>query len=75
MTAPVFLRRIDAGCNMRRFYLIDVRPDLFGRFLLVKEYGRVGTRGRLIDESYDSEELATEAMRRQAERKRRRGYV
>jgi predicted DNA-binding WGR domain protein len=74
MTA-LHLRRIDGGRNMRRFYLIDVQPDLFGQFLLVKEYGRIGTRGRLVDESYDNEDLATEAMRRQAERKRQRGYV
>jgi predicted DNA-binding WGR domain protein len=74
MTAPVFLRRIDAGRNMKRFYLIDVQPDLFCGVLLVREYGRIGTRGRLVDESYDNEASATEAMNKQAERKRRRGY-
>jgi predicted DNA-binding WGR domain protein len=74
MTA-VHLRRIDNARNMRRFYLIDVQPDLFGQFLLVKEYGRIGTRGRLIDESYDNEARATEAMNKQAGRKRQRGYV
>ena len=74
MTAPVFLRRIDAGCNMKRFYLIDVQPDLFGGVLLVREYGRIGTRGRLVGESYDNEASAIEAMNKQAERKRRRGY-
>lgn len=74
MTA-VHLRRIDKARNMRRFYLIDVQPDLFGGVLLVKEYGRIGTRGRLVDESYDNEALAVDAMQRQAERKRRRGYA
>ena len=29
MTA-IFLRRIDAARNMRRFYRIDIEPDLFG---------------------------------------------
>ncbi len=41
----------------------------------MKEWGRIGTRGRIVDESYDSKALAIAAMQRQAERKRRRGYV
>jgi predicted DNA-binding WGR domain protein len=34
-----------------------------------------GKRGRMVDESYDCEASAAEAMRKQAEKKRRRGYV
>ena len=75
MTPPVFLRRIDDAKNMRRFYLFDVQPDLFGGVLLVKQWGRIGTCGRLVDESYDSEASASDAMNKQSERKRRRGYV
>jgi predicted DNA-binding WGR domain protein len=31
MTAPALeLRRIDAARNMRRFYRLDMQPDLFG---------------------------------------------
>ena len=60
---------------MRRFYRLDVQPDLFGGVLLVKEWGRIGAHGRIVDESYDSEALAAAAMQRQAERKRRRGYI
>jgi predicted DNA-binding WGR domain protein len=75
VTAPVFLRRIDHTRNMQRFYRLDVQPDLFGGVLLVKQWGRIGTRGRIVDESYQSEALAADAMQRQAERKRRRGYA
>jgi predicted DNA-binding WGR domain protein len=32
---------------MRRFYLLDVQPDLFGGVLLVKQWGRIGTQGRI----------------------------
>ena len=74
MTAPVLLRRVDDARNMRRFYWLDVQPDLFGGVLLVKQWGRIGTCGRIVDESYHSEALAAEAMQKQAERKRRRGY-
>jgi predicted DNA-binding WGR domain protein len=35
MTA-LHLRRIDPARNMRRFYRLDVQPDLFERGLLVR---------------------------------------
>ena len=71
----VHLRRIDSTRNMRRFYRLDVQPDLFGGVLLVMEWGRIGARGRMVAEPYDSEALAAVALQRQAERKRRRGYM
>ena len=43
---------------MRRFYWLDVQPDLFGGVLLMKEWGRIGQRGRIVAEPYDSEVLA-----------------
>jgi predicted DNA-binding WGR domain protein len=73
MTA-LYLRRADPARNMRRFYRLDIQPDLFGRILLMKQWGRVGTQGRMVAESFDSEELALAALQRQAEHKRRRGY-
>ena len=74
MTA-VHLRRLDPTRNMRRFYRLDVQPDLFGGVLLMKEWGRIGARGRVMAERYDNKALALDALRRQAERKRRRGYA
>ena len=71
----VILYRIDHATDMHRFYRLDVQPDLFGGVLLVKEWGRIGGCGRIVDENYDSHALAAAAMQRQAERKRRRGYV
>jgi predicted DNA-binding WGR domain protein len=40
----------------------------------VKEWGRIGARGRMMDEWHMTEVQALAALRRQAERKRRRGY-
>ena len=40
MTA-VLLYRVDPSRNMRRFYRLDVQPDLFGFWLLVREWGRM----------------------------------
>jgi predicted DNA-binding WGR domain protein len=69
------LRRVDPARNMRRFYRLDVQPDLFGGVLLVKEWGRIGAQGRTVAERYDDEALAADALQRQAERKKRKGYV
>jgi predicted DNA-binding WGR domain protein len=73
--SALLLRRVDPARNMRRFYRLDVQPDLFGGVLLMKEWGRIGARGRMMAESYDSEALAVAAIQKQAERKRKRGYA
>lgn len=69
------LRRVDPSRNMRRFYRLDVQPDLFGGVLLLKQWGRIGARGRIMAERYADEAPALVALQRQAERKQRRGYV
>jgi len=71
----VHLRRIDPTRNMRRFYRLDLQPDLFGGVLLMKAWGRIGARGRIVVEPYETEALATAALQRHADRKRRRGYA
>ena len=53
----VELRRIDPVKNMRRFYRLDVQPDLFGGVLLMKEWGRIHARGRMVAEHYESEAM------------------
>ena len=70
----VHLARIDPAGNMCRFYRLDVQPDLFGGLAVLKEWGRIGARGRMMDEWHMSEAQALAALQRQAERKRRRGY-
>jgi predicted DNA-binding WGR domain protein len=72
--SAVHLRRIDATRNMRRFYQLDIEPDLFGGVRLVKAWGRIGTEGRSIAEFHDSEAIAADAMQKHANSKRRRGY-
>lgn len=73
MTA-VELRRIDAARNMRRFYRLDIERDLFGGVRLMKQWGRIGARGRITAKHYENEATARAALQKQAERKRRRGY-
>jgi predicted DNA-binding WGR domain protein len=69
------LRRIDPAQNMRRFYRLDVEPDLFGGFLFLKRWGRIGAHGQTKAERYDDEAPALAALQRHAESKRRKGYA
>ena len=47
MTA-VHLRRIDATRNMRRFYRLDMQPDLFGGVLLVRHGDALAQKGAAL---------------------------
>ena len=73
---PVELRRLDPARNMFRFYLLAIEPDLFSGFRLLRQWGRIGGRGgrTKITHCADSA-LAAGPLLRQAERKRRRGYL
>lgn len=71
----VHLRRIDPSQNMRRFYSLSVQPTLFGGASLVRDWGRIGTRGQSMIETFDTPAEAGDAMLRLERRKRRRGYL
>jgi predicted DNA-binding WGR domain protein len=59
---------------MRRYYHIDVQPNLFGGFGVIREWGRIGQRGRIRHDPHLSEAEATAALQRLHDAKRRRGY-
>ncbi|BDV36608.1 WGR domain-containing protein [Methylocystis iwaonis] len=71
----IVLHRINLARNMRRFYRLDVAPDLFGRWCLVAEWGRIGGASRLRMAAFDDRGQAMEALARQRRVKERRGYV
>jgi predicted DNA-binding WGR domain protein len=68
------LIRIRPDCNEWRFYCLEVWPDLFGRALLVRQWGRIGTEGRRRLDPHPDPGAAINALARLAGRKRRRGY-
>ena len=72
--APVHLRRIDPAQNMRRFYSLSVQPTLFGGASLIRDWGRIGTRGQTMMETFDTAGDADLAFDRLERSKRRRGY-
>lgn len=69
------LRRCDPARNMARFYRLSIVTDLFGSVLLLREWGRIGTRGRSLSEDFGDAGQATARLKTLARAKRRRGYV
>ena len=72
---PVHLRRIDPTQNMRRFYTLAIQPTLFGGASVIRNWGRIGTSGQSMMETFDSEDEAAAASLRLERAKRRRGYT
>lgn len=73
---PTYLRmqRIEPQHNMRRFYLMRVQRDLFGGASLIREWGRIGAKGRFMTEQHLDEGRAMTALMALAAVKKRRGY-
>ena len=71
---PVALRRVEPARNMARFYSLDVERDLFGRVVIVRRWGRIGTAGKVRLDEYEGEGPALAALHTLLRRKVRRGY-
>lgn len=68
------LHRIDPTRNMARFYRLSMAPSLFGDICLVREWGRIGTCGRIRIDLYEHPDEAVAAHAALERAKRRRGY-
>jgi predicted DNA-binding WGR domain protein len=68
------LERRDPLCNIARFYVLAIEPTLLGDTALVREWGRIGSRGRRRLDLHANPDLAAEALDRWLARKSRRGY-
>lgn len=65
---------IDQARNMHRFYEIGIEKDLFGCVILCRNWGRIGTSGRLLHEICSNVGEANERLARLIDEKRKRGY-
>ena len=74
MTSSTHLRRIDPDRNMARFYAMSLQPTLFGEWALLREWGRIGTTGRVESGCFASEPEAAKALEKQRAAKLRKGY-
>ena len=71
----VALTRICPERNERRFYRLAICPDLFGRAVLLRQWGRIGTTGHQRLDPHPDPGAAFNALAHLARLKRRRGYV
>ncbi|WMS44897.1 WGR domain-containing protein [Acuticoccus sp. MNP-M23] len=69
------LRCVDHTRNKHRFYALTVERTLFGEWVLVRQWGRIGVGGRTRRDFYPSIGPALDALRDLAQVKRRRGYT
>jgi predicted DNA-binding WGR domain protein len=61
--------------NQYRYYVLDVQPNLFGSWSLIREWGRIGRPGQVKIELCDSLEEATDAFHGKRRQKQQRGYA
>ena len=71
----LYLRRTDAAKRMNRFYLMTVQRDLFGGANLIREWGRVGSSGRMKVTRHADEGQAVNTLAQFARSKQKRGYI
>jgi predicted DNA-binding WGR domain protein len=68
------LDRIRPERNERRFYALSIGVDLFGNIHLFRNWGRIGTGGRVRIDVCSGMGDAISALEELAHAKRRRGY-
>ncbi len=68
------LHRRQPERNMARFYAMTIERSLFGHFMLVRCWGRIGGRGQTKSEWFDDETAARRRRDQIDQWKRRRGY-
>jgi len=70
----IHLHRRRPEQNMARFYAMTIERSLFGHYMLVRCWGRIGGRGRIKSEWFDDEKAAAIRRDQLTRSKRRRGY-
>lgn len=73
--SALVLRHVDETRRMARFYRLDVQPDLFGGWSLVREWGRIGRGGQVRLDPYPTADEASAQLEDLRRAKQRKGYV
>jgi predicted DNA-binding WGR domain protein len=71
----VYLEKRDPARNMMRFYSIRITPTLFGEWALIRQWGRIGSKGSVLENWFDSQDDAERAGVKLRKAKERRGYL
>lgn len=69
-----YMEKIEPARNQMRFYSINLAPTLFGDWAVVREWGRIGQAGRVLETWFPDKAHAEQAGRVLAGKKQRRGY-
>lgn len=64
-----------ADANHHHFYLLRTLPTLFGEWVLLREWGRIGSPGRVRRDRHETESEAVSALAKLARQKHQRGYA
>jgi predicted DNA-binding WGR domain protein len=70
----VYLTRRDPSRNLARFYRMLIVPTLFGEWVLLREWGRIGSSGTVRAVPYPNAGLAMLEMQAIVRAKVKRGY-
>jgi predicted DNA-binding WGR domain protein len=70
----IIIQRRDPGRSMSRFYALAVHRDLVSGWTLQREWGRIGSPGRVVIEPFPSERDAAKAGAMIEAVKSRRGH-
>ncbi len=70
----LYVERSDASKNMARYYAMSIEPNLFGDVCLLRNWGRIGTKGQMMVHHFRREEEAVLLFLDLLKRKRARGY-
>ena len=68
------LRWNDPETGILRFYSLMIERDLFGSVRLVRNWGRIGTKGRETVEDFETDDAAGQALEQAAKALRSQGY-
>lgn len=68
------VERHEPARNMARYYQLSIEPTLFGDVMLLRQWGRIGTRGQQISHLFEREDDAVRAFLDVLRQKRLRGY-
>lgn len=69
-----YLKKRDPIQGQYRFYTLHLTQSLFGDWTLVREWGRIGSPGRMMMDWFDNFEDAPAALQHKVSEKLRKGY-
>lgn len=70
-----YAERCEPGRNIARYYAVSIERTLFGDLCVVRRWGRIGARGRIIRQCFDQPSAALAFSTSLARKKMGRGYV